>query len=125
MLLPAVNSAVPDQTTNAMLNSAANSDVPDPIFNAEVLRDTLDPLAAECNSQGQSCGDGQPLSPSAGCCSSAACRDRCTRQFAALKVALEQDRQQTAAHSRHCAQHSDALEGLWEVFAAIQERPPR
>ena len=89
----------------------------------DMLRSWLEPGQEQRRSRGR--GRSEPPRSTGDCRSPETCCLPCTTRFKALERALSQQRRHATALSRLLEEHSAALEALWEVVAALQERSSR
>ena len=116
----------PDALATTQLDPTALTDtpiLPAATLDPDLLQASLKPGSDERRQRGRGRPDppsstGDRVSPETRC-------PPCTSRFEALQQALAQGRLQTTALSWLLEEQSAALEALWEVVAAVQERPPR
>ena len=116
----------PDALATTQLDPTALTDTPihaAATLDLDLLRASLEPGSDEHRPRGG--GRPDPPSSTGDRGSPETCCPPCTTTFEALEQALAQQRLQTTALSRLLEEQSAALEALWEVVAALQERPPR
>ena len=89
----------------------------------DMLRSSLEPGQEERRSRGR--GRSEPPRSTGNCESPVMCCPPCTTRFEALERALSEQRRQAEGLGRLLEEQSAALEALWEVVAALQERPSR
>ena len=89
----------------------------------DMLRSSLEPGREEGRSRGR--GRSEPTRSTGACKPPVTCCPPCTTRFEALERALSEQRRHAEGLGRLLEEQSAALEALWEVLAALQERPSR